>query len=267
MPKIEYPYTATCDQVDNYHGTLVADPYRWLEDTDSAETRAWIEAQNKLTFAFLESIPEREGLRQRLTELWDYPKALAPVKKGRRYFQLRNSGLQNQDVLVVLEDLKSEPRLLLDPNTFSSDGTVALTAWEVSPDGHWLAYATSSSGSDWLTWRVRAVDTGTDLPDLIEWSNFSGASWLQDNSGFYYSRYDAPVAGQEYLNANYYQKLYLHTLNTPQSEDKLIYQRPDQKEWGFGAQVSDEGRYLVINVWQGTDVRNRLFYQDLHEGG
>jgi prolyl oligopeptidase len=267
MAKFEYPKTAVGEQVDDYHGTRVADPYRWLEDTDSAETRAWIEAQNKLTFGFLEGIPEREGLRQRLTELWDYPKAWAPLKKGRRYFQLRNSGLQNQDVLHVMEGLQGEPRLLLDPNTLSSDGTVALTGWEVSPDGRWLAYATSASGSDWLTWRVRDVDNGTDLPDQIVWSKFSGAAWLQDNSGFYYSRYDAPEAGQEYLNATYYHKLYFHTLNTPQAEDKLVYQRPDQKEWGFGAQVSDEGRYLIINVWQGTEVRNRMFYQDLHEGG
>ena len=267
MANFTYPYTATCDQLDDYHGTSIPDPYRWLEDTDSAETRAWIEAQNKLTFGFLESIPEREQLRQRLTELWDFPKAWAPLKKGNRYFQLRNTGLQNQDVLYVLEDLKAVPRLLLDPNTLSSDGTVALTAWEVSPNGHWLAYATSASGSDWLTWRVRDVDTGIDLPDLIEWSKFSGASWLHDNRGFYYARYDSPTAGQEYLNANYYQKLYFHALNTSQSEDELVYQRPDEKEWGFGAQVSDEGRYLVINVWQGTDVRNRLFYQDLHQGG
>lgn len=267
MAKFEYPHTPAGNQVDNYHGTLVADPYRWLEDTDSAETREWIEAQNKLTFGFLENIPEREALRKRLTGLWDYPKAWAPLKKGYRYFQLRNTGLQNQDVLFVLEDLKAEPRLLLDPNTLSSDGTVALSAWEVSPDGRWLAYATSASGSDWLTWRVRDVGSGIDLPEQIEWSKFSGAAWLADNSGFFYSRYDAPETGQEYLNANYYQKLYFHALNTSQAEDRLIYQRSDEKEWGFGALVSDEGRYLVISVWQGTEVRNRLFYQDLHQGG
>ncbi|HSQ16611.1 MAG TPA: prolyl oligopeptidase family serine peptidase [Anaerolineales bacterium] len=267
MPRYNYPHTATIDQVDDYHGTLVPDPYRWLEDTHSTETKAWIEAQNKLTFEFLEQIPEREALRQRLTELWDYPKAWAPLRKGARYFQLRNSGLQNQDVLYVMEDFQGEARLLMDPNTLSRDGTVALTAWEASPDGGWLAYATSASGSDWLTWRVRAVDTGIDLPDCIEWSKFSGAAWLPDSSGFYYSRYDSPTAGQEYQSANYYHKLYFHAINTPQSEDKLVYERPDEKEWGFGAQVSDEGRYLIINVWQGTDVRNRMFYQDLHEGG
>ncbi len=267
MPKYQYPHTATIDQVDNYHGTLVPDPYRWLEDTDSAETRAWIETQNKLTFEFLEQIPERKALQQRLTELWDYPKAWAPLKKGSRYFQLRNTGLQNQDVLFVMENFQDEARILLDPNSLSADGTVALTAWEASPDGRWLAYASSASGSDWLSWRIRDVDSGMDLPDRIEWSKFSGAAWLPDSSGFYYSRYDTPTAGQEYQSANYYHKLYFHAVNTPQSEDKLVYERPDEKEWGFGAQVSDEGHYLVINVWQGTDVRNRMFYQDLHEGG
>jgi prolyl oligopeptidase len=267
MTKLNYPITATVDQVDNYHGTLVPDPYRWLEDTDSDETKAWIEAQNQLTFSYLESIPERQPLRQRLTELWDYPKAWAPLKKGNRYFQLRNSGLQNQDVLYVMDTLQAEPRLLLDPNTLSEDGTIALTSWEVSPDGHWLAYAVSASGSDWLTWRVKDVESGVDLPETIEWSKFSGAAWLPDGSGFYYSAYAAPQAGQEYQDANYFHKLYFHRLHTPQSEDRLIYERPDEKEWGFAAQVSEDGRYLVISVWQGTDVRNRLFYQDLHEAG
>ncbi len=262
-----YPVTPTCDQVDDYHGTLVADPYRWLEDTDSPETRAWIEAQNQVTFAFLENIPERERIRQRLTGLWDYPKAWAPVKRGGRYFQLRNSGLQNQDVLFVLDSLEGEPRVLLDPNDLSDDGTVALTSWEPSPDGRRLAYATSAAGSDWLTWRVRDVVTGQDLPDLVEWSKFSGAAWLADSSGFFYSRYDAPAPGTDYTGVNYYHKLYLHRLGEAQARDALIYERPDEKEWGFGAQTSDDGRYLIISVWQGTDVRNRLFYQDLESGG
>jgi prolyl oligopeptidase len=265
--KFTYPTTRTTDQVDDYHGTPVPDPYRWLEDVDSPETKAWVEAQNALTFSFLEQIPERQQIRQRLTELWDYPKAQAPLKRGGRYFQLRNSGLQNQDVLYVMESLSSEPRLLLDPNTLSVDGTVALTAREVSKDGHWLAYATSASGSDWLLWRVRNVDTAEDLPDLIEWSKFSGAAWLPDNSGFYYERYDAPEPGQTYTEANYNQKLFFHRLGQPQELDALIYQRPDHKEWGFDAHVSDDGRYLILHVWEGTDTRNRLFFQDLQAGG
>ncbi|MBN2148468.1 MAG: S9 family peptidase [Anaerolineales bacterium] len=267
MPRFTYPATAKIDQVDDYHGTLVPDPYRWLEDSDSPATRAWIEAQNELTFGYLASLPERDAIRQRLTQLWDYPKAWAPLKKGDRFFQLRNSGLQNQDVLYVLQSPEAQPRLLLDPNTLSQDGTVALTSWSVSHDGQWLAYATSASGSDWLTWKVRNVETGEDLPDVIEWSKFSEASWKPDQSGFYYARYDAPQEGEEYLTANYAQKLYFHRLGTPQSEDALVYHRPDQKEWGFGAEVTDDGCYLILFVWQGTDTRNRLFYQDLQQGG
>ena len=267
MTTFAYPETRTVDQVDDYHGTPVADPYRWLEDPDSPETRTWIEAQNRLTFGFLGRIPEREGLRQRLTELWDYARAWAPVKRGGRYFQLRNSGLQNQDVLYVLEALDAEPRVLLDPNTLSSDGTVALTGWSVSPDGRWLAYATSAAGSDWLTWRVRDVDSGQDLTDAIEWSKFSGAAWRQDSSGFYYSAYDPPAPGEDFTGTNYYQKLYFHRLGQPQAEDELVYERPDQKEWGFSAEVTEDGRYLILEVWQGTDVRNRLFYQDLEADG
>ncbi|OGN91877.1 MAG: prolyl endopeptidase [Chloroflexi bacterium RBG_13_48_10] len=264
--KLSYPITKTTDQVDDFHGTHVADPYRWLEDVDSPETLEWIKQQNELTFGFLEKIPVREHLRQRLTELWDYPKAQAPIKHGGRYFQLRNSGLQNQDVLYVLENLTANPRLLLDPNTLSTDGTVALNSWEVSPDGKWLAYATSSSGSDWQIWHIRNVDTAIDLPEMIEWSKFSGAAWMRDASGFFYARYDAPQAGEEFQGANYFQKLYFHRLGTPQSADVLIYERPDEKEWGFGAQVSEDGRYLVLNVSLGTDVRNRIFYRDLQGG-
>ncbi len=243
--KLSYPITKTIDQVDDYHGKLVADPYRWLEDVDSPETLEWIKQQNELTFGFLEKISLREHLRQRLTELWDYPKAQAPIKRGGRYFQLLNSGLQNQDVLYVLENLTTSPRLLLDPNTLSVDGTVALNSWEVSPDGKWLAYATSSSGSDWQIWHIRNVDTAIDLPEMIEWSKFSGAAWMRDASGFFYARYDAPQAGEEFQGANYFQKLYFHRLGTPQRADVLIYERPDEKEWGFGAQVS--GRWSLPN--------------------
>lgn len=264
MESLSYPPTRTADQVDDYHGTPVADPYRWLEDTDSAETRAWVEAQNKLTFGFLESIPQRQLIRQRLTELWNYPRAWAPLRKGGRYFQLRNSGLQNQDVLYVLDSPDGEPRLLLDPNTLSEDGTVALHGWALSENGRYLAYATSASGSDWQTWHVRDVDSAQDLPDLVEWSKFSRAAWKNDGTGFFYAAYDRPSQGQEYQGANYFQKLYFHRLGTSQKADILVYERPDQKEWGFSPQVSEDGRYLVVEVWVGSDVRNRLFYKDLH---
>lgn len=262
--KLAYPTTKTIDQTDNYHGTLVPDPYRWLEDVDSPDTLDWIERQNELTFGFLEHIPARSWLRKRLTELWDFPKAQAPVKRGGRYFQLRNSGLQNQDVLVTFKNLTEEPHLLLDPNTLSTDGTVALTSWEPSTDGKWLAYSTSSSGSDWQTWRLRNTDTCEDLPDVIEWSKFSGAAWLHDASGFFYSRYDAPQEGDERQGTNYHQKLFFHQTGTAQTADQLIYERPEVKEWGFSPQISEDGRYLVLGVWLGTDIRNLVFYRDLH---
>lgn len=260
---LQYPTTRKSDQIDDYHGTLVPDPFRWLEDVDSPETLEWVQQQNKLTFGYLEKIPARERLRQRLTTLWDYPKAFAPTKRGGIYFQFRNTGLQNQNVLYLLDGLESEPRLLLDPNTLSDDGTVALNTWEVSEDGAWLAYALSSSGSDWQKWRIRNVETGEDLPETLEWSKFSGAAWRKDGSGFYYCQYPAPKAGEAYLEANYNQQLYFHKLGTEQTQDLLVYERPDHKDWGFGAIVTEDDRFLILNVWQGTDTRNRLFYQDL----
>jgi prolyl oligopeptidase len=266
MTKLIYPLTRTVDQVDDYHGTRVADPYRWLEDVDAPETLEWIRQQNELTFSFLESIPARVKIQQRLTEIWDYPKASAPHKRGGRYFQLRNSGLQNQDVLYTLASLDAQPRMLIDPNILTADGTLALNSWSVSKDGRWLAYAISASGSDWQTWHVRDVDTGEDLPEVLKWSKFSGAAWRCDSAGFYYARYPAPAEGETYIEANYNQQLYFHRRNTPQSADTLIYERPDHKEWGFDSVVSEDGRYLILHVWQGTDVRNRLFYQDLEAG-
>jgi len=262
MP-LPYPYTRKDDLVETLHGTPVADPYRWLEEVDAPETLDWIKRQNELTFNWLDQIPARPRLQQRLTELWDYAKAWAPYKRGGRYFQERNSGLQNQNILYVLESLSAEPRALLDPNTLSTDGTVAMTNFSISRDGKWLAYATSSSGSDWLTWRVRNVDTGQDLDDLLLWSKFSSAAWAPDGSGFYYSRYAVPVEGQKYQSANYDQKVFFHKLHTSQDQDRLIYERPDHKEWGFHLDITDDAQYHILNVWQGTDVRNRFFYRDL----
>ncbi|HSJ86025.1 MAG TPA: prolyl oligopeptidase family serine peptidase [Anaerolineales bacterium] len=264
--KITYPNARTVEQIDNYHGTIVRDPYRWLEDVDAPETLEWIQQQNKLTFSILEKIPTRETIRKRLTELWNYSKAWAPHKKGRWYFQQRNSGLQNQNVLYVMASLKDEPRVLLDPNTLSPDGTVALTSFAFSRDGNWLAYATSASGSDWLTWRVRNVETGQDLDEVIEWSKFCTAAWMPDGSGFYYSRYDAPVQGNEFQNINDRQKVFFHKLYTPAEQDLLVYERPDQKEWGFQSHVTDDGRYHGLTVWQGSDIRNRFFYRKMQHG-
>jgi prolyl oligopeptidase len=264
---LNYPKTPTGTQVDNFHGTQVPDPYRWLEDVDSPETIAWVEAQNKLTFGYLDQIPARDRLRERLTSLWDFSRAMTIFHRGKRYFQFRNSGLQNQDVFYVMEGLSDPGKVLLDPNTFSEDGTAALNTWSISEDGNWLAYAISHSGSDWVEWHVRDIKRGEDLPETLEWSKFSGAAWAQDNSGFYYCRYAEPAEGEIYQEANYNQTIYFHQRNTQQNEDALVYARPDQPEWGYGPEVSDDGQYLAISVSQGTDTRNRFFYKDLKTNG
>jgi prolyl oligopeptidase len=263
QPKLKYPVAKKVDQVDDYHGIKVADPYRWLEDPDSPDSRAWIEAENKVTFDYLEKIPERQVIHDRLKKLWNYERFTAPANQGGRYFFTRNSGLQNQNVVYWLDDLNGVPKELLDPNTLSTDGTVALSGSAVSNDGKLFAYSLSASGSDWQEFHVRNVDTGMDLPDVIKWVKFSGASWTHDDKGFFYSRYDEPKVGSMLRDANYYQKLYFHKLGTPQSDDVLVYERPDMKEMGFGGNVTDDGKYLVITVWQGTERKNRVYYKDL----
>jgi prolyl oligopeptidase len=259
---LTYPQPRRGDQVDDYHGTKVSDPYRWLEDTDSPETHAWVEVENKVTFGYLEQLPYRQAIRDRLTKLWNYERFTTPAQYGGRYFFQHNTGLQQQNVLLVAESLNAEPRVLLDPNTLSADGTVALAGEAISDDGKLMAYGLATSGSDWNEWHVRDIDTGKDLPDDLKWLKFSGASWTKDNKGFYYSRYAEPT-GSALRDANYFQKLYYHRLGTAQSEDKLIYERPDFKEMMFGATVSDDGRYLIIYVAQDTSSKNRLYYKDL----
>lgn len=262
MKNLSYPPARKADQIDDYHGVKVADPYRWLEDLDSSETRAWVEAENKLTFAFLNSIPERAAIKDRLTKLWNYEKFGIPFKEGNRYFYTRNSGLQNQSVLYTVTSLDGEPQLVLDPNTLSTDGTVALSGTKVSNNGNLLAYSVSASGSDWQEWKVRDVETGKDLSDDLKWVKFSDASWAHDDSGFFYSRYDEPKSDS--LKAtNYFQKVYFHKLGTAQSEDMLVYERPDQKDWLFGAAVTEDGNFLIISIFQGTDTKNRVYYKDL----
>ena len=265
--QITYPETRKVDQADVYHGTTIRDVYRWLEDPDSPETRAWVEAQNKVTFGYLAQIPEREEIRLRLTKAWNYPKYGTPWREGNHLFWFENTGLQNQSVLYVrhpeTERMKSATHVLIDPNTLSPDGTVALNVTAVSPDGQLIAYGVSSSGSDWQEFRVRNVTTTKDLPDTIRWAKFSGVSWTKDGKGFFYSRYPTPEGGNQYVSVVKNQKLYYHRLGTPQSQDVLIYERPDQPDWGLGGDVSDDGRILWITPWQGTDERNRLYYVDL----
>jgi prolyl oligopeptidase len=260
---LEYPKSLRTDEAEIIHGITVADPYRWLEDIESQQTRDWIEAQNQVTFEYLHQLPAREKIRQRITELWDYEKHGMPFKRGGRYFFSLNDGLQNQSVLYWMESLDTDPKLLLDPNKLSEDGTVALMSYAISEDGKLLAYGLSASGSDWMEWKIREVDTGQDRSDHLKWVKFSGAAWTHDNLGFFYGRYDEPKAGEKYKEANYYQKLYYHRIGTSQNEDKLIYERPDQKEWGFGSRITTDGRYLIISVWQGTRRENGIFYRDL----
>ncbi|CDN17364.1 Prolyl endopeptidase [Richelia intracellularis] len=260
---LKYPPSRQTDQTDDYHGTVVKDPYRWLEEPDSKETQAWVNAQNQVTFNYLAQIPAREKIKQRLTKLWDYEKYGIPFKKGNKYFYFKNDGLQNQSVLYTLEKLNAKPKVLLDPNKLSADGTVALSELSVSEDGNLLAYGISTSGSDWQEWKIKDITTGKDLSDHLKWIKFSGVSWTNDNQGFFYSRYDQPNTETKFEDVNYYQKLYYHKLGTAQSQDTLIYQRSDQKEWGFSGELTEDGKYLIISVWQGTDRRNLVFYQDL----
>ena len=261
--KITYPPTKKVDVVDDYHGTKIADPYRWLEDDNSDETKAWVKAQNEVTFRFLESIPQRAKIRERLTELWNYERFGSPFHRGGRWFYSHNSGLQNQPVLLVADSLDAEPRVLLDPNTLSSDGTTSLTHYSPSEDGSLLAYGLSKAGSDWEEFRVRDVKTGTDREDVLRWVKFSGSSWAKDGAGFYYSRYDEPKPGAALTAANLNHKLCFHKLGTPQSADTIVYQRPDHPEWNLGGHVTDDGRYLIIIASHGTDPKHRIFLRDL----
>lgn len=260
-----YPVTRQDDQIDVYHGIEVKDPYRWLEDPNTEETQAWIEAQNQVTLPYLKNIPGREKIKDRVTQLWNYEKYSSPWKKGDRYFYAKNDGLQNQNVIYTLKTLEDEPEILLDPNQFSEDGTVALSGLSISENGEFAAYSISRSGSDWQEWKVKNIATKEDLPDLLKWVKFSGAWWTNDSQGFFYSRYDEPNEKTKFEDINYFQKLYYHHLGTEQSEDILIYHRPDRKEWGFSADVTEDGRYLIIHIRLGTDPRNLIFYKDLED--
>jgi len=264
---IKYPDTRRENRTETIHGTEVADPYRWLEEDvrKSPDVKAWVEAQNRITTAFLESIPERRQIESRITDLWDYEKYTSPAKVGGRYFYRKNDGLQNQSVLYTMDRLDGKSRVLLDPNTWSKDGTVSLGSTAVSQDARYLAYSVSEAGSDWQTWKVLDVNTGKPLGDELKWVKFSEASWTADNKGFFYSRYDEPQSGEKFQSVNLNQKVFYHRVGTPQSDDVLVYKRPDHPDWGFQAAATDDGRFLVITTWQGTDDRYRITYRDLAE--
>jgi prolyl oligopeptidase len=264
---LRYPDTHRVGQVDDYHGTKVADPYRWLEQDvrESKDVADWVAAENKITFRYLESIPERDALKHRLTELMNYERYSAPHKVAGRYFYSKNDGLQNQSVVYVQESQGGKPRVLLDPNTWSKDGTVALAGLSIRDDGRFLAYAVAEAGSDWHTWHVLDVDTGKPLADEIRWVKFSDASWTKDGKGFFYCRFDEPKPGATFQTLNLNQKVYYHRLGQPQSEDVLVYRRPDHPRWSFSAEVTDDGRYLVLTTEVGTAKKYRVSYKDLTE--
>jgi prolyl oligopeptidase len=264
---MHYPKAPTSETADTYHGAKVADPYRPLEDPDSDATRAWVEAQNKVTFGFLEQIPQRESIRKRLTELWDYEKFGTPGQEGGRYFYSYNSGLMNQSQLLTAKSLDAEPSLLIDPNTLSKDGTVALAGGAVSEDGKLFAYGIAEAGSDWNTWKVRDVATATDLGDELKWIKFSGASWTPDGQGFFYGRFPEPKAGDDLKGANYFQKVYYHKLGTPQADDLLVWKDDEHKEWQAGPTVTDDGAYLILTIGKGTDDKFRVLVRPLAAEG
>lgn len=263
-----YPPARRLDLVEKIHGVSVADPYRWLEDLDSPETRAWVGAQNRYADAYFEATPGRRWILAKLEQLWKYDKFELPRKVGGKLFYTRKTGLENQGVLFCKDDLPgAEPVVLLDPNRLSADGTVALSDWEVSLDGRHLAYGLAEAGSDWMEWRVREVETGRDLPDRIRWVKFSSPAWAPDHRGFYYSRYAEPQAGEELQSINLNQKVYFHRLGDAQDKDELVYERPDHPKWGFGTFVSDDGRYLAMSVWESAGDKNAFFYRDLQGPG
>jgi prolyl oligopeptidase len=262
----KYPESPRGDVVDEYAGTKVADPYRWLEDLDAPETKSWNDAQNQLTFGFLEKLPQRAQLRERLTQLWNYERFGLPYKEGGRYFYTRNSGLQNQSVLYTVPTLTAEPRVLIDPNTLSADGTIALTAAAVSPDGEWIVYGTAGAGSDWNEYRVRRVATGEDTSDHIRWIKFAAPAWTHDSKGFFYSRYPAPLteAGTaKTFSGLEHQKMYYHVLGTPQEEDRLILEIPQEPKWFVRGETSDDGRFLLVSIARGSSSENLLRFADL----
>lgn len=247
---IDYPDTRMSDQADDYFETTVADPYRWLEDDNSEETAEWVKAQNMVTFSYLENIPFREKVKERLTEIWNYPRISAPWKEGGYYFFTKNDGLQNQSVYYMQKDLESDPELFIDPNTMSEDGTVALTNFTLSKDGKYFGYGISRGGSDWRELYVRDMETGKDLDDHIMWAKFSGISWFKN--GFFYSRYPEPKEGDVLKGENKNNKVYYHLVGTNQEEDKLIYEETDHPGWGFNVSVTEDQKYLVLSTIEST---------------
>lgn len=266
LPKVSaYPSAQKGDVVDDYFGTKVPDPYRWMEDLDSKPVADWVAAENKLTFDYLAKLPLREPFRKRITELWDYPKVSIPIKEGGRYFYVKNSGLQKQAPLYWRASLTGPATMIIDPNVLSPDGSVSMAQWSPSRDGKLLAYGLSEGGADWRTIHVREIDSGKDLMDEVRWMRFSDISWTNDSKGFFYARYPEPPKGKELEAALSGQAIYYHLVGTPQASDKLIYERKDLPAWFIGGSVTEDGRYLIVTMNKGADNNNRLYYSDLRD--
>ncbi|MBW7990089.1 MAG: S9 family peptidase [Planctomycetes bacterium] len=257
---LTYPQARRDSVVDVYHGTEVSDPYRWLEDADAKETQSWVAKQNELTSDFLSTVPVRRKIKTRLKKLMNYPRYSAPYKRGERYFYRKNDGLQNQSVLYIQQTLESQPAVVINPNLLSKDGTVALSTTAVSEDGTLLAYAVSRSGSDRQEIKIRTIDSGRDYEETLQWCRFTSVAWKHDNRGFFYNRFPDPntVPVEDQTN---FSRVYWHKLGTPQSQDKLIYERPDNKELGFSPFVTEDGKFLILYVYHGTDPKNRIYYR------
>ncbi len=260
---MKYPPTIQRSVVDDYHGRAVADPYRWLEDLGSAETEAWITTQNAVTLPYLEALPQRSALLRRLTELWNYPRTGMPVEEAGQLFYRHNSGLQKQAPLYRRASRKAQPELLLDPNSMSDDGSISLADWRPSPDGRYLAYALSQGGADWAEVHVREIATGRNLPDVVRWYRFSTISWTKDGKGFFYARFPEPPEGKMLEAELRDHQVHYHLVGTSQDQDRLIYRRPDLPRYFVGASVTEDGRYLIVTLSNGTDPKNRLYYADL----
>lgn len=261
----QYPRTERIEHTDTYHGVKVSDPYQWLEEDcrQSERVSQWIEAQNKVTFDYLHNLPQREAIKKRLTELWNYEKIRMPLKVGDRYFISKNDGLQNHNVIYTMESLDGPRRVLFNPNTWSEDGTTALSSMSFNRDGTLVAYATQESGSDWKTWKIRNIETGEDLPDTFTYLKTRGLAWALGDTGIYYSKFPDPEQGKEFVALNTDMKVMYHRMGTDPSEDTVVYYQPEHPDWNYGVHVSEDGRYLIIFTAIGTDNKNRVTYKDL----
>ncbi len=263
--QFDYPVARKAAVVDDFHGVKIADPYRWLEDAHSDETKTWSDAQNAITRKFLD-IPKREEIKKRLTELWNYPKYTVPEKAGGRYFYTKNDGLQNQNVIYMQRSLDDEASVIIDPNKLSDDGTVAVSYQEYSKDGKYLAYALSLSGSDWQSIKIRKIDDGDDFDEVLEHCKFTSVAWMADSSGFFYNSFPAPGTVPEEDQYNY-NRLFWHQLGTPQSDDRMVYEHPEEKDFLLIPGMSEDGKYLIISVHKGTDPKNRVYYREVEGDG